>query len=221
MTAIRRRPALILAVAAAGLAPATDALAAPAATISADKACYVNSATPAQVTVSGRGFPSGDHVQVSGTDFSAAAVAGADGSFAATAPAPVVPTGPVSKTFAVTAVDQTQTAVTAQTAIRVTNLAVAVSRTKVRNVRKDKVMFSFSGFEPSKRIYGYYIHGKVVAKGVFARATGPCGMLRQRALLYPGGRPRNDRYTVVFEDTPRYSANAFPRVTGKLQLLHF
>ena len=216
MTAIHRRPVLLVVVAAGALAPAVGAVAAPAApaTISVDKACYVNSATPAQVTVAGHGFAPGDQVKVSGTGFSATAVAAADGSIAATAAAPVYSSGPVSRTYNLTAVDETQPGVTAQTAIRVTNLSVAVSRTKVKNVRKDKVLFSFSGFLPGKHIYAFYIHGKAVARAVFAKAQGPCGMLHERALLYPGGRPGHNLYKVVFENTSRYSATAFPASPG-------
>jgi hypothetical protein len=204
------------------LGSAAGAVTAPtAARISVDHPCYVNSAARAEVTVTGTGFGPGDRVQLTAPGFSATATAGPDGSLSAMAPAPVYASGPVSKTYELTAVDETQAGVTARAPLRVTNLAVAVSRRSVANVRKDKVTYTFSGFEPSKRIYGYYLHGRSVARAVFSRAHGPCGMLRQRALLYPGGRPHHDRYTVVFEDTPRYTAKAFPRVTGQLQLLHF
>jgi hypothetical protein len=225
MTSSHRRPALLAALTLGVLASAAGVSAAqtPAPVISVDKACYVHSAsaTPAEVTVSGDGFPAGDSVKISATGFSTTATAAADGSFTATGPAPVFSSGPVSKTYQLTAADQTHPGVTAQTTLRVANLAVAVNRSRVNNVRKDKVTFSFAGFDPSKHIYGYYIHGKAVARAVFRKAQGPCGMLRQRALLYPGGRPRHNTYKVVFEDTSRYSATAFPRVTGNLQLIHF
>jgi hypothetical protein len=102
------------------------------------------------------------------------------------------------------------------------NLAVSASPRTVRNVRKDKVTFSFSGFTPGKHIYSYYVHGKkVVAKGRFGEAQGPCGLLKQKALLYPGGRPTHDTYTVTFENSSHYSKRVFPRVTGMLSILRF
>ncbi len=60
-----------------------------------------------------------------------------------------------------------------------------------------------------------------MAKAKFAKAQGPCGMLKQKALLYPGGRPSKDQYKVTFESSSRYNKNAFPRVTGTLNILHF
>ena len=222
MTSSHRRPLLILGLSLGALAPAAPASAATSpATISVDKACYVNSATPAVVTVSGRGFGPGDTVVLTVGDVSTTATAGSDGTFTATPAAPQLPQGPASQRFSLTAVDQTQTGVTADATVRVANLAVGVSHTTVQNVRKDKVLFSFSGFTPNKRIYAYYIHGRKRARAVFNRAHGPCGTLRQRALLYPGGRPHNELYKVVFEDTSRYSATAFPRVTGNLKIFHF
>ena len=88
-------------------------------------------------------------------------------------------------------------------------------------MRKDKVTFSFSGFATGKHIYGYYLLKKVVAKVKFGRAHGPCGLLKQKALLYPGGHPSKDKYKVSFESSSRYDKNAFPRVTGTLNILHF
>jgi hypothetical protein len=140
-----RRPMLVLALSLGAVAPAAQASAATsAATISVDKACYVNSATPALVTVSGRGFVPGDTVLLTVGDVSTTATAGSDGTFTATPAAPQLPQGPASKRFALTAVDQTRTGVTAETTVRVANLAVGVSHTTVQNVRKDKVLFSFS-----------------------------------------------------------------------------
>ena len=81
--------------------------------------------------------------------------------------------------------------------------------------------FRFSGFVPGKHIYGYYVHGKSKAKVKFAKAQGPCGMLKQKALLFPGGRPKKDKYTVIFESTSPFKKTAFPRVTGTLDIMHF
>lgn len=225
MTAAHRRPARLLVIgaclaSAAWMAPA--ALASTAA-ISVDQACYVNAATIAKVTVSGQGFNPGDEVNVSGADkFSAVGTADSSGAFTATAPAPTLPAGPRSRKFVLTATDLTTAGVTAQTTIEVANLAVAISRRSVANVAKDKVTFSFSGFTPGKHIYGFYLHGrKVVARGRFGKAIGPCGVLQQRALQYPGGHPHYGAYNLAFESTSRYSKRSFPQVTGLLNIVHF
>jgi hypothetical protein len=208
--------------------PAAGALAAQAsaATLAANKACYVN-ADPAQgapMVITGSGFVAGTTVQLTGGTTFGNAVADANGNVSITASAPELPTvAPTSKTTTLVATadnpDGTQT--TASLPVQSANLAVNTSPASVRNVRKDKVTFSFSGFVPGKHIYGYYIRNKVVAKAKFAKAHGPCGTLKQKALLYPGGRPSKDSYKVTFESSAKLDKNAFPRVTGTLKILHF
>jgi hypothetical protein len=224
----RNRRLAGLAVTACCAVSATGALAATAsaATLSADKACYVN-ADPAQgapMTITGAGFEPGAPVNLSGGTVIATATADASGNVSITTAAPVLSTiSPAMKTTTVTATadnaDGTQT--TATLPVSSANLAVATHPGSVRNVRKDKVTFSFSGFAPGKHIYGYYLRKTVVAHVKFAKATGPCGMLKQKELLYPGGRPSHDSYKVTFESSSKYNKNAFPRVTGTLNILHF
>jgi hypothetical protein len=228
MTASHGRLASI-AVTACCAVSATGALAAQAsaATLSADKACYVNAnpASGAPMTITGTGFVPGSTVQLTGGTTFANTTADAAGNVAFQTGAPELATiAPGSKKTLLTATgdnpDGTQT--TAQLDVRSANLSVATKPGSVRNVRKDKVTFSFSGFVPGKHIYGYYLRGKkIVAKDKFGKATGPCGVLKQKALLYPGGRPKKDQYKVTFESSSRYSKNVFPRVTGTLNILHF
>lgn len=203
---------------------ATGALAAQAsaATLTADKACYVNAdpASGAPMTITGDGFAPMSTVQLTGGTAFANAVADAAGTVSFTTNAPELSTiAPGAKTTTLTATDPNGT--TATVNVQSANLAVATKPGSVRNVRKDKVTFSFSGFAPGKHIYGYYIRKKVVAKAKFGKAQGPCGLLKQKALLYPGGRPSKDQYKVTFESSSRYDKNAFPRVTGTLNILHF
>jgi hypothetical protein len=227
MIASHRRLAGI-AIAACCAVPATGALAATAsaATIAANKACYVN-ADPAQgapMTITGAGFEAGTTVDLSGGTVFATGTADASGNLSITAAAPELSTiAPAMKTTTITATadnpDGTQTI--AALPVRSANLAVATKPGSVRNVRQDKVTFSFSGFVPGKHIYGYYLRKKVVAKAKYGKASGPCGVLKQKALLYPGGRPAHDSYKVTFESSSKYNKNAFPRVTGTLNILHF
>ncbi len=227
MISSHRRLASI-AITACCAVPAAGALAAQAsaAALAANQACYVN-ADPAQgaaMVITGSGFEAGSTVQLTGGTTFGNAVADANGNVSIPAQAPELATiAPASKSTVLTATadntDGTQT--TANITVQSANLAVATKPGSVRNVRKDKVTFSFSGFAPGKHIYGYYIRKKVVAKAKFARAQGPCGMLKQKALLYPGGRPSKDQYKVTFESSSRFDKNAFPRVTGTLNILHF
>jgi hypothetical protein len=208
-------------LAASGAVAAT----ASAATIAADKACYVNAdpSSGAAMTITGTGFVPGDPVDVTGGTAFGQGTVDANGNFAIVAAAPELKTinpGQISTT--VTATDDSATGpITATTVVRSANLSVSTKPGSVKNVRKDKVTFSFSGFTPGKHIYGYYMRKSVVAKAKFGKAGGPCGMLRQKALLFPGGHPAKDEYKVTFESSSKFSKNAFPRVTGTLNILHF
>jgi hypothetical protein len=226
MIATHRRA--ILAVTACCAVGATGAVAAEAsaATIAANKACYVNAdaSQGAPMVITGSGFVPGSPVELSGGTVFASGTADAAGNIAISTAAPELGTiDPGTKVTPITATgdnpDGTQTI--AQTAVQSANLGVATKPGSVRNVHKDKVTFSFSGFAPGKHIYGYYIRKKVVAKAKFGKAHGPCGTLKQKALLFPGGHPSKDSYKVTFESTSKYTKNAFPRVTGTLNILHF
>lgn len=229
MTAIHRRPALAAAVTMCALAPACGALAgaASAATLHANRACYVNRnpSSGAPMTLTGSGYIAGDTVDISGGGVIATATVQRNGTFVTTTPAPILSTtGPGMMRTRLTATDQSSTgapAPSAATVVRSANLAVSTTPGSVRNVRRDRVTFRFSGFTPGRHIFGYYMRRRILARVRFAKAAGPCGTLRQRALLYPGGRPRFALYRVAFEDRARYSPRAYPRVTGKLTILHF
>jgi hypothetical protein len=208
------------------LGPLALAAQASAAVIAPTKGCYVNT-NPAQgapMTIVGNGFIPGDTVEISGTGVFATTVASPTGTIAVATQAPILGTiDPASLSTTLTAEDDTATGqtITASTVVRSANLAAMPSPESVKNLRKDKVKFTFSGFTPGKNIYGYYIRKKVVAKSKFGRAAGPCGQLTRRALLYPGGHPRFEQYTVAFESLSKYSKKANPRVTWKLNIFKF
>jgi hypothetical protein len=227
MTAFPRRLASI-AVTACCAVSAAGALAtqASAATLTADKACYVNAdpAAGAPMTITGTGFAPQSTVDLKGGTAFANTTADAAGNVSFTTNAPQLSSstpGSKSTTLTATGKNPDGTSTTAKIVVQSANLAVATKPGSVRNVRQDKVTFSFSGFVPGKRIYGYYIRRKVVAKARFRKANGPCGVLKEKALLYPGGRPTKDQYKVTFESSSRFDKNAFPRVTGTLNILHF
>lgn len=226
MTAVQPRRALVAAAACAALAPASGALAAPAsaATLVANRACYVNAnpAAGAPMTLTGAEFVAGDPVAVSGGGVFTTTTVLSDGTFSVVVPAPVLSApGPGMMKTTLTATDELNGASAASTVVRSANLAVSARPINVRNVRRDRVTFRFSGFTPHRHIFGFYRHRKLVARMRFHKAAGPCGTLRQRALLYPGGHPRHIRYAVAFESRRRYARHAFPRVTGTLSIHHF
>jgi hypothetical protein len=229
MIASHRRLASI-AVTACCAVSATAALAAQAsaATLTADKACYVNAdpASGAPMVITGSGFIPNTTVQISGGTAFANTTSDAAGNVSFSTNAPELKSfSPGSKKTLLTATDDDPAggpAVTATLTVMSANLAVATSPRSVKNVRKDKVTFSFSGFTPGKHIYSYYLRGKkIVAKHKFGKTSGPCGLLKEKALLYPNGRPTHDTYTVTFENSSRYNKNVFPRVTGTLSILRF
>jgi hypothetical protein len=211
--------------------PATGALAASAsaATITADKACYVNAnaSLGAPIVITGSGFVPGTTVDLSGvSDLTlVSGVADPAGSISIAAHAPelsIQGPGSGAKTVTATANNPDGSQTIANVHVLAANLAVAPHPSSVRNVRKDKVTYSFSGFLSGKHIYGYWrFKKKAVGKIKFGKAHGPCGTLKQKALLFPGGRPSHDSYKVTFENTSRYSTRAFPRVTGTLSIFHF
>jgi len=218
-----------IAVAACCSVPVAGALAAPAsaATLTVAKPCLVNTdpveGTPMVVT--GSGFVAGTMVSLSGVS-DVTAVSGpadANGNISIQAHAPELAIkrfGPGTgiKTVTATASNPDGTQTSAQAKVRVANLSVATKPTVVPDVRKDKVTFKFSGFVPGKHIYGFYTRKKTTKKTTFAKASGACGTLKQKALLFPGGHPDKGKYTVTFESTGKYKKNAFPRIVGVLKI---
>jgi hypothetical protein len=225
---LRRMTCAAIAAAAAGgglaaAASGASASGASAASLSVNRACYVNvnSASGAPMTISGSGFTPGETVDVSGGTVYAQATAGTSGTFSVTTKAPILATvSPGTETTTLTATGETSQA-TATVSVHSANLAVQTSPPSVRNVRRDKVKFNFSGFTPGRHIFGFYARGRKTVRARFGVAHGPCGTLSQRALLFPGGRPTHDSYTVTFESSPRLSRTARPKITGKLTILRF
>ncbi len=225
MTSSQRLVGLAAAACSALAASGALASAASAATITLDRPCYINTASgQAAMTITGAGFTPGDSVDVSGGDVFVTATADASGGFTIPTLAPQLGTvGPGTLATTLTATDQTLGQPVATAKAMSANLAVSIKPTSIpaKDIKKRKITYTFSGFTPGKHIYGYYLRKKVVAKTKFGRAKGPCGTLRQKALLYPGGHPTKSQYQVAFESTSRYVKKAFPSVVGKLSIVSF
>lgn len=201
------------------------ATAASAATITLDRPCYVNTASgPATMTISGAGFTPNEAVRLTGGPVNVTPTVDASGAFTTTAAAPgLAATGPGTLATTLNATDAATGHTVATAKALSANLSVSTKPGSIpaKDIRKRKILFTFSGFTPGKNIYGYYLRKKVVAKSRFGKAQGPCGTLKQKALLFPGGHPTKNQYVVAFESMSRYSAKAFPSVVGKLSILSF
>lgn len=212
-----RRRVLATAVATVALVPAAAAAQASAATLSMSAPCYVTSTGVPQIDVLGTGFTPGDTIQISGTGVSGRTVAATDGSINLITKGPRLGLShPVQRTETLQAQDTTApSGVLASTPMTVANLSVDTRPGKAPPTRK--VTWRFSGFSPGKTIFIHYLHGgKVQARMAFGRAQGPCGTLKARNRLYPGGQPRFSLYQVVFDQVQRYTAGARPRIVTSL-----
>jgi hypothetical protein len=217
--------ALAAAVAATGtVALSAGALAAPAGaqTISVNRACFVNAnpAKGAAVGVSGSGFTPGDSVALQATGVSGTITVGADGTFSTVVPGPTLGTaGPAQRKFTLNARDETNGVTAASTTLRVANLAFSTQPAQAKP--STPVTFHFSGFRGGQGIYGHFIHGHVTITHKFGRATGPCGMLKAKSRLFPGGRPRFQHYKVQFDDARRYSRRSRPNIVTGINIQVF
>jgi hypothetical protein len=184
------------------------------------KKCYVNvnPSAGAPVTILGSGFGPGDAVDIQGGDLFTTTTASATGTIAATTHGPILATAdPATKRFTLTATDEVNPASVATTELKVANLAVTTKPAKVKHLTT-KVTFLFSGFAPGKHIFAHYVRKKSLARAEFGKANGDCGVLKEKALLYPGGHPRYRQYTVAFDSTKKYSKHTRPQVSGTLNI---
>lgn len=197
--------------------PAAFAAQASAATIGVTAPCYVN-VNPAQgapITIVGAGFPAGDQVGISADGVFSPATVDPTGNFTVTTTGPILSTaGPGTHTYSLLATDETTAGVTASASVTMANLSVATNPTHARFTKR--VTWSFSGFQPGHYIYAHYLRRHPVARARFGRAQGACGVLKVRALLYPGGHPHNKSYKVQIDDSKRYSKQAAPRIDTTL-----
>ena len=231
-----RRLVRIATVTLCAAAPASAAVAtqASAATITVDQACYVNlhrysiaNATRPHMIVTGTGFGPNDQIDISGPSAVFDAVtADANGNFVANTFAPIREDLSTSvRTGMILASDQTTTSLTASVPVAYANLSISIgnlTQKTVGNVHTDRVTYHFSGFTPGQHIVAYYVHNKrLKARSVFRTAQGPCGTLTQRALLYPGGHPAIEKYSVTFESVMHYETKAVPRLTATLGVFHY
>jgi hypothetical protein len=211
----------VAATAIAVLSVSTEAFASEAAaqTVTVDPQCVVNPnpAKGSPMAVVGTGFTAGDSISLTAGSADNDATAGTDGAFATAVPAPTLATtGPGERRFTLVAEDETNGTTRAMTSFWVANLAFGTSHAAGKPVRR--VTFSFSGFKSGKTIYGHYVHGRHVITERFGRATGPCGLLKARGQLFPGGHPKHGDYKVQMDQSRRYSNKSLPRVDSSITI---
>ncbi|HWC85455.1 MAG TPA: hypothetical protein VG388_02880 [Solirubrobacteraceae bacterium] len=171
------------------------------------------------MAVTGAGFAPGDPIELETTLGNAfgSATADADGNIETLMTAPALATNdlPAESAFTLTATDPLHPlAVTPTTRFLVANLAVEARPANA--LPGTRVTWTFSGFTTGAKIYGHYLHGtKVTATATFGRATGPCGVLKVKALVYPG-HEKYGSYKIQIDDSRRYSPRTVPRWLGKL-----
>lgn len=154
--------------------------------------------------------------------------AGARGRFAFRAHAEPVLSGQPPGRTVLKATDR-RTGATATATFWTVERGVSVKPSRVARPARTRVNYAFFGFTPGEHIYAYYqllntanplrLQSKRIwAVDQFPKASGACGTLYSKALLYPGGLPRgwdptapfaSERdFKVSFENSPRYSFHA-------------
>ena len=216
---VHRRLLRVVIAAGAVVLPATAVAQASAATLTMGAPCYVNAqaAKGAMIDVIGTGYTPGDSIQVSGLGVAGHTTAAPDGSINLVTAGPTLPfITPGQKSFRLQSQDETSgSGFLASTSVTMANFAVDIVPGVAKPTRK--VTWRFSGFSPGHTIYVHYLHrGKVKERMAFGRARGPCGALKARDKLYPGGHPHFSSYQVVFDQVKRYTRRARPRIVNGL-----
>lgn len=207
---------VLLAAACLVVFPAGAATAA-AATLSSDRACYIEGQP---IGLSGAGFSGSAPVSISGPQIALSGNANPDGTLSATAKAPLLGTiKPTSRTLTISAQDLTTSAVV-PLKIQVTTAAFATS-TGFKSP-KAKRTWKFSGLfqNPGKPIYGHFRHrGRTYANYRFGVPKGPCGKLTKRAPGIPARNVPSGTWTVQVDFRRTYSAKTSPRLSGTTSVI--
>lgn len=204
-----------LVVSTALLAALIPAAPAAAASLRADRACYVEGQP---MRLQGSGFLPGAPLAVGGTGTSTlTGTADAAGAFGAILGAPDAGAlgvdGVGRARLRITATD-TATGLQAATDVSVAAFAFGTS-SGLKSARARRT-WRFSGFVRStKPIYGHFRHrGRTYANYRFGVPRGACGLLTARAPGIPVRNPRGGKWTVQIDQRRTYSRTTRPRLTS-------
>ncbi len=188
-----------------------------ASTLTANQACYIEGFN---IGLIGAGFTPSGGISLSGDQIALSGSALADGSFQAPVAAPQLGTSkPATKTFTITATDQT-TSATATVDVQVATAVFATS-TGFKSPRASRT-WTFSGLfqKPGKPIYGHFRHnGKTYANYRFGVPQGPCGTLRRKAPGIPAKKIPAGTWRVQVDFERSYKPKATPRLTGSTTVI--
>jgi hypothetical protein len=197
--------------------------AASAATLTADRPCYVASlAGGPPVTLSGSGFNPGQAIDIAGPPgVSGGATSDPAGVFSTQLPVPGLGTlAPVARPVTLTATDAANPSDAASATIEVTNLTFAThGLSRLPQAVRTWTISGFvaaAGADPSKPVYGHFrSHAHTYANHRFGIPTGACGTLTARAPAIPVHRVRAGTWLVQLDQDPQYSAATRPAITSR------
>ena len=211
---MRPTPILVLVSTALLVPPA----AAHAGAVATDMPCYVER-QPATATLTG--FTPDVEVELQGDQIYAAGRTDAAGALTLSFSAPLRATAkPGSNQVVVTARELTGPAPQppVNAAFRVTTLSFATTG----GTRSPKAMriWTFSGFQPGKPVYGHFrFGGRTRANHRFGVATFPCGELRRRAPAFPvRGRVDPGTWRVQVDQRRTYARTTSPRLATSVRI---
>lgn len=204
-----------IAVAVIGLAGLAGTSQAQAATVGVDATCYL---AGSPINSSAAGFTPGGPVNFSfDGQLSSSGVADGAGNLAQPLTAPILPPNLHQHAFSLAAQDQTNPAISATTAVNVTERVATLSPTRARPRRK--VKFGAWALNPGQPVYLHYVfHGKQRYRKKLGKASAPCGKIVKRARFFPVSKPRVGTWTFQFDNRKKYSKHTAPRTGFGVQI---
>lgn len=184
---------------------------AQAATLTPDKACYLEGET---ANIQGAEFGPRSPVSFSfnGVD-TGRLTADAEGNVFGSFTAPRLGTADARR-YTVQATDGVNTATTRVTVTRRTaSIAPATARLDRR------VLYRVRGLRSNRTVYAHYVfRGKARMHQRLGRTKRPCGTLAKRTRFFPRGRISRGTWTIQFDHRRTYSSRTTPRIRTKVRV---
>lgn len=191
--------------------------AAQAAALTTDRQCYFAVENTGRIKTS-------DTIRLTGTGFtpngvvslgSLGVMANAVGAFSLPLKSEAIPGR--SKTFPLTAVDNTNTAIQASAVARVTKLRLTISPSRFSKTRRLRI--GARGFFAGKNLYAHVRRGRHYRKNVkIGKARKPCGLVNKKHRLF-NSKAHLGRYKVQFDNKRHYSKSTQPAALFRVRLV--
>jgi hypothetical protein len=184
---------------------------AQAATLTPDKACYLERE---QAEIRGSGFGPGSAVSFSfGGDLVGSAAADAAGNVLGSFIAPSLGTK-AARSFRVQATDGVNSATTR---VAVTQRMAEITPGTARLDRR--VLYRVRGLRANRAVYVHYVYrGKERMRRRLGRAAGPCGTVTTRTRFFPRGRISRGVWTLQFDHRRTYSRGTTPKIRAQVRV---